>query len=129
VSENLERVRAFISAWQRNDVDEIMGFFAEDCVYHNMPVAPVRGLEATRAVIKSFAGMATRVEWVLHQIAETDAGVVLTERTDRFEIGERWVELPVMGSFELAGGKITAWRDYFDLAQFQRQLPGGGGAA
>jgi limonene-1,2-epoxide hydrolase len=32
----------------------------------------------------------------------------------------------VMGSFELRGGKITAWRDYFDLAQFQKQLPGGG---
>ena len=31
-------------------------------------------------------------------------------------IGGRWVELPVMGS----------WRDYFELAQFQKQLPGGG---
>ena len=125
MSENLERVRAFIAAWKRNDLEEIMGFFAEGCVYHNKPVAPVRGLEATRATIKGFSSMATRVEWVLHQIAETAAGVVLTERTDRFEIGGRWVELPVMGSFELTGGKISAWRDYFDLAQFQRQLPGG----
>jgi limonene-1,2-epoxide hydrolase len=31
-----------------------------------------------------------------------------------------------MGSFELEDGQITAWRDYFDMAQFQRQLPGGG---
>jgi limonene-1,2-epoxide hydrolase len=125
VSENLERVRAFIAAWKRNDLEEIMSFFAEDCVYHNMPVAAVRGREATHAVLKSFSSMASRVEWVLHQIAETGTGVVLTERTDRFEIGGRWVELPVMGSFELAGGRITAWRDYFDLAQFQKQLPGG----
>ena len=125
MSENLERVRAFIAAWGRNDLDEIMGFFAEDCVYHNMPIEPVRGLDATRTMLKGFSSMATRVEWVLHQIAETEAGVVLTERTDRFEIGGRWVELPVMGSFELAGGRITAWRDYFDLAQFQKQLPGG----
>ncbi len=50
---------------------------------------------------------------------------MLTERTDRFQIGEKWLELPVMGSFELADGKITAWRDYFDMAQFQSQLPGG----
>jgi len=127
MAKNLEVVRSFIAAWSRNDLDEIMSFFAEDCVYHNMPVAPVRGLEATRGVIKGFAGMATKVEWVLHQIAENDAGVVLTERTDRFEMGGRWVELPVMGSFELRGGKITAWRDYFDLAQFQRQLPGAAG--
>jgi limonene-1,2-epoxide hydrolase len=124
VSANLEIVRSFIAAWSRNDLDEIMSYFAADCVYHNMPVEPARGSEATRAMIKGFSSMATKVEWVLHQIAESEAGVVLTERTDRFEIGGRWVELPVMGSFELRGGKIVAWRDYFDLAQFQRQLPG-----
>ena len=124
MSANLETVRSFISAWKRNDLEEIMSFFAEDCVYHNMPIEPARGLEATRAMIKGFSSMAARIEFVLHQLAETPAGVVLTERTDRFEIGGRWVELPVMGSFELRGGKISAWRDYFDLAQFQRQLPG-----
>jgi limonene-1,2-epoxide hydrolase len=126
VNENLQRVRSFIGAWKRNDLDEIMSFFAEDCVYHNIPLEPVRGLEATRVVLKSFSSMASRVEWVLHQIAENEAGVVLTERTDRFEIGGRWIELPVMGSFELRDGKIVAWRDYFDLAQFQRQLPAAG---
>ena len=85
-----------------------MSFSAEDCVYHNIPIEPARGLQATR-------------------VAETEAGVVLTERTDRFEIGGSWIELPVMGSFELRGGKITAWRDYFDLAQLQRQLPDAAG--
>ena len=30
-----------------------------------------------------------------------------------------------MGTFELADGKITAWRDYFDMAQFQNQMTGG----
>ena len=127
MSANLEIVRSFIAAWSRNDLDEIMSYFAADCVYHNMPVEPARGSEATRAMIKGFSSMATKVEWVLHQIAESEAGVVLTERTDRFEIGGRWVELPVMGSFELREGKIVAWRDYFDLAQFQRQLPGAAG--
>jgi limonene-1,2-epoxide hydrolase len=126
MSRNLDIVRSFIEAWSRNDLDELMSFFAPDCVYHNIPVAPVRGLEATRATLKGFASMATKIEWVLHQIAETATGVVLTERTDRFQMGGRWVELPVMGSFELQGGKISAWRDYFDLAQFQRQLPGAG---
>ena len=123
MSANLEIVRSFVAAWSRNDLEEIMSFFTADCVYHNMPIEPARGIEATRVMIKGFSSMATKVEWVLHQIAESEAGVVLTERTDRFEIGGRWVELPVMGSFELRGGKISAWRDYFDLAQFQRQLP------
>jgi len=123
VSANIERVRAFIDAWSRNDLEEIMAFFAPDCVYHNIPVAPVQGTEAIRAVIQGFAGMASEIEWVTHQIAEGPGGVVLTERTDRFRIAERWVELPVMGAFELRDGLIRAWRDYFDMAQFQRQLP------
>ncbi len=25
---------------------------------------------------------------------------------------------------ELEGAKLAAWRDYFDMSQFQRQLPG-----
>ena len=29
-----------------------------------------------------------------------------------------------MGSFVLRGDKITEWRDYFDMAQFQSQLAG-----
>ena len=127
MSANLQTVRRFIGAWSRNDLDEIMSFFAEDCVYHNIPIEPANGLEATRMMIKGFSSMATRIEFVLHQIAETESGVVLTERTDRFEIGGKWLEIRVMGSFELRGGKITAWRDYFDMAQFQRQLPGAAG--
>jgi limonene-1,2-epoxide hydrolase len=27
-----------------------------------------------------------------------------------------------MGIFELRSGKIAAWRDYWDLQQFERQL-------
>jgi limonene-1,2-epoxide hydrolase len=30
--------------------------------------------------------------------------------------------LPVMGIFEVHAGKITAWRDYFDMAQFTALL-------
>ena len=40
-----------------------------------------------------------------------------------------WIELPVMDAFELRDGKICAWRDYFDLAQFQRQTVPDEGAA
>ena len=126
MSANRERVIEFIEAWSRNDLDELVGWFTDDAVYHNIPLEPVRGREAIRSVIRGFAGMASEIEWITHHAAETSSGVVLTERLDRFRIGERWVELPVMGSFELREGRIAAWRDYFDLAQFQRQLPGGG---
>jgi limonene-1,2-epoxide hydrolase len=48
--------------------------------------------------------------------------MVLNERVDRFFWPERTIELPVMGTFEVSDGVITAWRDYFDLNQFTSQL-------
>jgi limonene-1,2-epoxide hydrolase len=50
----------------------------------------------------------------------------MNERVDRFHMKAdgRWVEAPVMGVFELEGGKIKAWRDYFDLAGFTGQMGG-----
>jgi limonene-1,2-epoxide hydrolase len=46
----------------------------------------------------------------------------MNERTDRFKVGDKWVAARVMGVFEIRGGKIAAWRDYLDLAEFQRQM-------
>lgn len=126
MSENTNRVSEFIAAWSRNDLDELMSFIAPDCLYHNIPMEPVKGAAAVRAALAGFSKTASEMEWVLHQIAENAHGVVLTERTDRFKIGGKWLELPVMGTFELRDGQISAWRDYFDLQQLTRQLPGGG---
>ena len=46
----------------------------------------------------------------------------MTERVDKFRINGQWLELPVMGTFEIRNGKIAKWRDYFDLEQFQGQM-------
>ena len=107
------------------DVDRIMGFFADDAVYTNIPIDPPNeGAEAIRKTIDGFLGMAQKVEFVVHHQTENDQGVVMNERTDRFLIGEKWAEAPVMGVFEIADGKIQAWRDYFDMAQFSSQMGG-----
>jgi limonene-1,2-epoxide hydrolase len=57
---------------------------------------------------------------VRHIVAEGD--IVMTERVDNFMVGERRISVPCMGIFELRDGKIAAWRDYWDLKQFERQL-------
>jgi limonene-1,2-epoxide hydrolase len=114
-------VVSLIDAFNANDLDQIMTHFASDAVYHNIPVAPVTGATAIREVVQGFLGMATKVDWQVRNIAESSGGVVLTERVDRFLINGKWLELPVMGTFEVVGGKISAWRDYFDMNQFQSQ--------
>jgi limonene-1,2-epoxide hydrolase len=123
---NIERVRQFIDAFNRKDIDTVIGFFAEDAVYHNMPLEPIVGRTAIAASIVGYTTPASRLEWIMPNIAETASGTVLTERVDKFFMGapgaEKWIALPVMGAFELKDGQITAWRDYFDLEQFNRQL-------
>ncbi|MGI9327789.1 MAG: limonene-1,2-epoxide hydrolase family protein [Pseudomonadales bacterium] len=117
-----QRVVAMIEAWNRMDLDGIAENFASDAVYHNIPMEPVYGADAIRESLSGFLAMANQIQWDILNIAEDDNGVVLTERVDRFKIGERWLEIPVMGTFEVSGDRINAWRDYFDLADFQSQM-------
>ena len=128
MSQNSEIVDQFVAAWGRKDVDAIMAFFTDDAVYTNIPIDPPNvGSEMIRKTIEGFAGMAEQIEFVVHHQAENAAGVVLNERTDRFLINGNWVEAGVMGVFELEGGKIVAWRDYFDMGMFQSAMAGGAG--
>ena len=109
-------VRACLAALETHDRALLRPYLTDDVVYHNIPVDPVAGLEATLAFLDGFFGMfsGTTVD-ILHLAVRDD--VVLTERVDTLTLGQHSAELPVMGTFELRDGRISAWRDYFDLAQ------------
>jgi limonene-1,2-epoxide hydrolase len=124
VESPLETVTRFCEAWSRLDLDEIVGFLSDDAVYHNIPLDPVSGRDAIRATIAGFTAGVERVEFEIRNAAAT-GDVVLNERVDRFFTPHRTIELPVMGTFEVRDGRITAWRDYFDLNQFMTQLTPG----
>jgi limonene-1,2-epoxide hydrolase len=119
-SDNIGRVKDFCEAFGRRDSAELLTFFTDDAVYHNMPMAPVKGKDAIKGVLDMFLRPAQSVEFVMLHIAEA-GNVVFTERVDKFAMGERTIELPVSGVFELKDGKIAAWRDYFDLATWTKQ--------
>jgi limonene-1,2-epoxide hydrolase len=115
-------VLQFCKAVVRADAKELAAFFTADAVYHNIPLAPVVGRAAIEETLRQFLTPGAAAEFEIKAIAVRDAKV-LTERVDRFEMGGKKVELPVMGIFEVApDGKISAWRDYFDMAQFTSQL-------
>lgn len=123
MAEPLTVVTEFCAAWSRMDLDELSGYFAEDAVYHNIPIEPVVGRDAIRSFIESFTAGVERVEFEVRHIAATGP-VVMTERVDRFFSPGHVISLPVMGTFEIRDGAITAWRDYFDLNQYMSQMPG-----
>jgi limonene-1,2-epoxide hydrolase len=117
-----ETVRRFCDAVERRDVKELASFFTDDAVYHNIPLAPVTGRAAIEATLAQFITPATSVEFEMRAIA-TSGRSVLTERVDRFVMNGKSIALPVMGTFEVTpDGKISAWRDYFDMQQFTSQM-------
>jgi limonene-1,2-epoxide hydrolase len=121
-SEEAERiVREFCEAFGKHDAEALRPFFTDDVVYHNIPMDPAVGIEATIAFIEAFFGMADGMVIETTHLAVRD-NVVLTERIDTFTMGTLEAALPVMGTFELRDGKISAWRDYFDMAQITKML-------
>jgi limonene-1,2-epoxide hydrolase len=58
---------------------------------------------------------------VVHAIA-ADGNAVLTERTDRLDIGRFQPQFWVWGRFDVADGKIILWRDSFDNLDIARSI-------
>jgi len=113
-------VHSFVAAWNANDLERILAHLHEDVIYHNMPVEPLRGRAAVRAYLESKGGF-DRMHWKVLAIAAS-GNKVLTERVDDFTLRGVDVSLPLMGIFEIEGRLIRAWRDYFDLGVYRRQL-------
>jgi len=108
-------------AFAKHDAEALRPFLTDDVVYHNIPMDPAVGIDAAIAFIEGFFGMSeSLVIEVLHVVARDN--LVLTERVDTFTIGDKVAPLPVMGAFEIRDGKISAWRDYFDMAQITTML-------
>ena len=117
-------VSEFCKAWSRLNLDQIMDFFTDDAVYHNIPMKPANGTAAIRKTIEGLLKGTTWLEFkILHMASSGD--LVFNERIDSFEVNGKRVSLPVAGVFETArNGKIKAWRDYFDMKMFTDQMKG-----
>ncbi|HEY2106932.1 MAG TPA: limonene-1,2-epoxide hydrolase family protein [Candidatus Binataceae bacterium] len=114
-TENEKIVADFCDTWRRMNVDEMLGYMADDAVYHNIPMEPLKGRSEIRKGLHQFAGMLKAVEIRIVNSAAV-GNLVITERIDTMVTGDgQRTDLPVAGVFELRDGKISAWRDYFDL--------------
>jgi limonene-1,2-epoxide hydrolase len=119
--DNEKIIREFIDAWSRLDPEELSSYFTDDGVYHNMPAGPVGGRDNVKNMIAGFIASWTETEWdVLNLVASGD--VVIAERLDRTKAGDKAVDLPCTGVFEMQDGKIQVWRDYFDLGTYMKGM-------
>ena len=119
----LEIVRQFMTLMEPLNYDEALKLVSANCEYTNPPpIGTVYGPAGVRAVLEPFFGPTKENEFRV--LREAAAGpVVILERLDRHLFGDKWVELPVTGVYEVHDGLITYWRDYFDAPTILSQLP------
>ncbi|MBL8538649.1 MAG: nuclear transport factor 2 family protein [Hyphomonadaceae bacterium] len=123
MDDNETIVRRFIADWSSLDADTLVEYFTEDGVYYNMPAQPVAGRQNLRRFIGAFLSGWERTDWeILNLIGRGD--VVIAERLDRTVVAGKAIDLPCCGVFEMRGGKIAVWRDYFDMATYTRAVAG-----
>ena len=120
-SNEIRVVEEFFAAFHAMDLDRALSMLSDDVVYQNVPFPADRGKPAVERTLRGFGRVMTGFDVTMKNIA-ANGSVVLTERVDvlqgRFVDFELWV----CGTFEVKDGKITLWRDYFDLATAAAQL-------
>lgn len=121
----VETVTEFLAAWERPGGfgDACQRWFTPDTVWENIGMSKTTGPEEAAALFANMGNgspLTMRVD-NLHVVA--DDGTVLTERVDHVlgPDGQPAMSIRVMGTFEVEGEKIVAWRDYFDTAGFAQQ--------
>jgi len=108
-------VEGFLSVLHDEDWHAASLAMDENIVYHNVGYPIIKG---RRGVIRFWRRIFDRpsggFEAKIHRIA-VEGVSVLTERTDVMVFGPFILQIWVCGVFEVCNGKITLWRDYFDV--------------
>jgi limonene-1,2-epoxide hydrolase len=119
-------VREFLSSWSQGDARKLADFFTEDAVVWNDGRTTLHGREEIHDHFKMQLSACADCDFETKGFA-ISGHIVFTERIDRMKIVGAPVELPVAGVFEVDdAGKLTAWRDYFDLNTVMTQLSAAG---
>ncbi len=124
-----ETVMAFLAMLEQPGgfSEGVRAFFTPTTRYLNVGMSDTTGVDETLAFIQGFEASTGAGVLRVDMLAMAEvANKVLTERIDHLctTDGTVVMSLAVMGTFEVADGKLTGWRDYFDTAG----LAGGGAA-
>lgn len=115
-------VRRFFACFPRSDVDELVGFFSADAVYIDGPRGVHRGVDTIKAEFQVTVGMVPSTTVTIGSLA-VSGRTVLVERVDTFEIDGKPIDMEVMGALDVNDdGRITRWRDYYDLPTLVEQV-------
>jgi predicted ester cyclase len=121
-------VRAFESAFNARDVEGLVACFTPRATYADAFYGPHSGVAALRAMFERMFREGKDYRWTMDSVVETPAraaaewtfSYVVTDAIPR-SAGRR-VRFRGMSLFELEGGLIAAYREYFDRGAALLQL-------
>ena len=115
-TENEKTVTALFDAWKRLDFIGATGLLTDSFTFQADPSVSHRSRVQKRLERN---GKATSSSWrgtdfkISHMLSA--GNVVMMERVESIGTKKgKTIELPIVGVFELTGGKISVWRDYWD---------------
>ncbi len=116
----MNAVRDFERAFNRQDVAALVDCFTEDGRYRDTFFGEHAGRSALRAMFERMFHEGRDYAWTMETVVETPAAAA-AEWTFSYVASDavprsagRAVRFRGMSLFELAGGKIRAYREYFD---------------
>jgi limonene-1,2-epoxide hydrolase len=127
VSTPEQLVNEFLAMWAKPGgfARAIEAMFTDTTVYENVGMTKSTGIAEAAAFATAFTESDGNATIKVDVLASAACGnTVMNERIDHVIQGDGTVKMSiaVMGIFEVEGGKITGWRDYFDTAGMFRQM-------
>ena len=123
--DNKALIESFWKTLYERDFDGIAGFIAPDGHYEDVP-APDPGATGPENVVKRLKIGLEPIERQDHELIRmvADGDTVVTEHAEtwHWHTGES-VRLPFVSVHVIADGKITLWRDYWDLQTLMGGAP------
>jgi len=115
-------VRSFMASWKLG-VQESLSYLSQDAIYRvNAWHKPLQGIEAIRLDFERQRSMWTEFSCEFLNTAIV-GDTVFTERLDTVHTAGKDITIHSVGVFEVNdGGKITNWRDYFDMKEIEAQF-------
>jgi limonene-1,2-epoxide hydrolase len=114
-------IHTYYAAWVRDDLEAVLALCTDDLVAVNVPIGPVRGKQAVREFLTKFGRGMQQKRYAVERIIESGDSAMV-EGVEHYVRDGKSVSLPYMSRFKFRDGKITEWRDYFDLQTVLRQL-------
>ena len=118
--QNLKIVGDFFRAWEVGSYAQLRQydhFLADDCLYENSGLPSCEGKSAALALIDGIQAV-TDIQSITAEVRGMAASgdLVFSERIDHHfdSNGVENLTPHICGVMEIRGGKIAAWRDYFD---------------